>query len=178
MNKTNEFRIKAEEILDFIETYGVLKCVHLEKFFPSSKKNFDYLIKNKRLFKTDDGLYICANQDLRPDKTIIAAVSVLGDVLEKVKFHSKAMSPAQVSFITSDGDFYEIIYVGHGMEAMITATFETQLAVRKRDDTYADTTKRMIIVEDKNQMQRLHIPGTTRYALIHPDGSLTYHKRS
>ena len=172
------YRGYAEEILDFIETYGVLKYAHLEKFFPNSAKKFDYLIKNKRLFRIDGGPYISADQDSRPDKTIIAAVGVLGDVLGKVSTHSRAMPPAQVSFITNDGDYYEIIYVGHGMEAMITAAFETQAATRQRIHAHADTTKRMIIVEDKSQMQRLHIPGTMRFALVQPDGSLTYYNGS
>ena len=178
MDKTNEFREKAERILDFIETYGVLKYAQLEKFFPDSRKNFDYLVKNKRLFKIEDGSYISTDLELRPDKTIIAALSVLGDVLSKVKMYSRAIPPAQVSFITYDGEYYEIIYVAHGMEAMITAAFDTQLAARKRNQTNEDNAKRMIIVEDKAQMQRLRIPGTMRFALVQPDGSLTYYKGS
>jgi hypothetical protein len=178
MDNTNEFRIKAEEILNFIETYGVLNYSHLEKFFPNSTKKIDYLIKNKRLFRIDDGSYISADQDLHPDKTIIAATGVLGDVFAKVSTHSRAMPPVQVSFMTNDGDYYEIIYVRHGMEVMISTIFENQGTARKRIHDHADTTKRIIIVEDKSQMQMLHIPGTMRFALVQPDGSLTYYNGS
>ena len=178
MNERNEFIKKCEEILDFTDTYGVLKYEHLDKFFPGSKKIIDYLIKNQRLSKTADGVYISTDQDPRPDKCLIASLCVLTDVLDKVKTHARAESPAQLSFLTHSGDYYEIIYVGYGMEAMTAAAFDTRLTAKQRSKNYADTIKRMVIVEDKSQMERLQIPGTMRFALVQPDGSLSYYKGS
>ena len=171
-----EFNNKAEEILDFVDTYRVLRTGYLEKFFPGDKKVVDYLIKHKRLDKSSDGAYISANEELRPDKALLAALGMLGDIFEKVKTHARAIPPAQISFLTQGGDYYEIVYVGYGMEAMVTASYETQLAAKKRIKDHADTTKRMMIVENTDQMERLPIPGIARFALVQPDGSLTYYK--
>ena len=171
-----EFNKKCEEILNFVDDYRVLRYEHIEKFYPGSKKVVSYLIKNHRLHISADGIYISADQDLRPDKRMIAAFGVLTDVLEKVQTHAKATLPAQVSFITHNGDYYEIIYVGYGMEAMTAASFETQLTAKHKSTGCTDTVKRIVIVEDKSQMERLQIPGIVRFALARPDGSLSYFK--
>jgi hypothetical protein len=173
-----DFNNKAEEILNFVDTYEVLNPYHIEKFFPDSSKIIDYLVKNKRLFKSHDNMYISADQILYPDKALITSISVLGDLLEKVKTHSRAIAPAQISFLTHNGNYYEIIYVGYGMEAMVTAFLETQLAAKARLKDYVDVTKRMVIVEDKHQMERLQIQGIERFILVQPDGSLSYFKGS
>jgi len=176
LNNRIDFNRKAEEILSFIDTYEVLSRKQLNKFFPSSDKIIDYLIKNKRLHKSADGIYISTNKHPRSDKALIASVNVLADLLEKVKIHSRAIAPAQVSFLTHGNDYYEIVYVGYGTESMVMALFETQLNAKRHLNDYTDFTKRMVIVEDKKQMERLQIPRTKRFALVQPDGSLSYFK--
>ena len=176
MSERTEFNKQGEEILDFFDNYSVLRHEHLEKFFPRSKKVISYLVKNQRLYKSSNGVYISTDQDTRPDKCLIASLGVLADIYEKVQSHVRATAPVQISFITYTNDYYEIIYVGYGMDAMVIASFETQLAARKHDNSHAETAKRIIIVEDASQMKRLRIPGTTRFALVLPDGSLTYYR--
>ena len=178
MSDRADFNKKAEEILDFVDAYGMVRYEHLEKFFLGSNKVVGYLIKNQRLHESTDGIYISTVADVCPDKCLIAALSVLADVIDKVQTYTRTTSPAQISFITYNGDYYEIIYVGYGAEVMTAAFFEAQLAAKQRPKDYVDTAKRIIIVEDKNQMERLHIPGTARFALIAPDGSLSYFKGS
>jgi len=175
MSERTEFNKQGEEILDFLDGYGVLRLEHFEKFFPRSNKIIGYLVKNQRLYKSHDGAYVSTDQAFRPDKCLIAALGVLADIVGKVQSHTRATAPAQISFITRSNDYYEIIYVGYGMEAMVKASFETQLAAKGRDNNHADTTKRIIIVEDISQMDRLRLPGTMRYALVQPDGSLSYY---
>jgi len=171
-----DFNRKAEDILDFMDTYGMIRYIHLDKFFPKDKKVIKYLIKHQRLFISFDGTHISIDEDLRPDKTLTAALGVLSDVLEKVKAYSKASPPAQLSFVTHSGDYYEVIYVAYGMEAMVSSTFELQQAAQRNSENYVDFTKRMVIVEDKSQMLRLKIPATVRFALVEPRGNLTYFK--
>jgi len=183
MTERTDFAKKGEVILDFLDTYGAVKYEHLEKFFPYSKKIINYLLKNQRLHKSPDRIYISADENHRPDKCLIAALSVLVDVLEKVQSHARATAPVQISFITYSGDYYEIVYVGYGMEVMVSAFFETQLVARQRqkdNNGFADTdtAKRIVIVENKNQMERLQIPRIARFALIQPKGSLSYFKGS
>jgi len=173
------FNRKSEEILTFFDNYGTLHCCQVDKFFQGSRKNIDYLIKNKRLHKSTDGAYLSNDENPHPDKSLIAALGVLGDVMDKVKAHSKAIAPVLISFISNNNDFYEIVYVALGMEAMVMAAFDVQQGAkqtRQQMKGYLDTTKRIVIVEDKSQMERLQIPGTVRYALVAPGGSLSYYK--
>ena len=179
LNQRDEFNKKCEDILSFLDIYTMMKFEYVEKFFPHSKKVINYLVKNQRVYKTPDGIYISTEKDTRPDKCLIASLGVLADIFEKVQSHTRATAPAQISFITYSGDYYEIVYVGYGMEAMVMASFETQSLAKQRSkvhENYTDTTKRIIIVEEKSQMMRLLIPRITRFALIQPNGSLSYFK--
>jgi hypothetical protein len=168
----DEFNEQCLEILDFLDTYGTIRLGHLEKFFPGSEKKVSYLIKKRRLYKSPDGAFISTEQEPRSDKCMAAALGVLSDIYEKVKSFTGAAAPSLISFVTHSGEFYEIVYVSYGMEVMVTASF------RNRHKNYTDATKRIVIVEDLGQMEKLKIPGTARYALIRPDGSLTYYNGS
>jgi len=178
MSARTEFNKKGEEILDFVDAYGILRCEHLEKIFPGSKKIVGYLTKHQRLHKSSDGAYISSDPGLQPDKCIAAALGVLADIIDKVQSHTRAAAPSQISFVSHSGDYYEIIYVEYGMEALVTACLETQLAAKQQSKDYSNTIKRMVIVESKSQMTRLQIPGIVRFALVLPDGSLSYFKGS
>jgi len=175
MRDRTAFNEKAEEILSFFDAYGVLRCEHLEKFFPGSKRTVNYLIKKERLHKSTDGNFIGTEENPRPDKCLVAALGVLADILDKVQSHVRATAPAQISFLTHFGDYYEILYVSYGMETVITAS--AQHTAQNTDD-HAVAIKRMVIVEDKSQMTRLQLSGIMRFALTHPDGSLSYFKGS
>jgi len=171
-----EFIKLGEEILHFIDVYGVLRYADFEKFFPNSKKVIDYLLKKQRLYKSPDGSYIGADRDFRVDRHMLAALSVLAALCEKVRSHTRAAAPAQISFITHSGDFYEIIYIGYGMEAMTAASIGSEIAAKQQTREYTENVKRIIIVENKNQMEGLQISGITQLALVHPDGSLSYYR--
>ena len=171
-----EFIKHGEEILDFLDVHGVLKLKYMEKFFPGSRKIIDYLTKKKRLHNSTDGIHISNDPAAIPDKRYGAALGVLADIYDKVKGCAKATEPAQISFVTHMGDYYEIIYVGYGMEAIVTATLESQLAIKMQSVDSNCCVKRIVIIEDKNQMERLQIQQTMRYALVSSDGSLSYFK--
>ena len=177
MNERSEFIKKGEEILSFVDDYNILRHEYLNMFFPGSGKIVNYLLKTGRLYRSLDGFYISTDKKTTPDKCLIAALGVLADLSGKVKTHARAAAPAQIAFTTHSGDFYEIIYVGFGMELMMAASFEMQAAIERPND-YVGTIKRIIIVEDKSQMESLQIPGITRFALVSPDGSLSYFKGS
>jgi len=171
-----EFIKRGEEILDFLDVYGVLRHEYKEKFFPGSRRIITYLIKNKRLYSSTDGIYIGTDPTPRSDKRMCAALGVLAGVYDKVKCHAKTNEPALVSFVTHAGDYFEIIYVGYGMGSMVTATLEAQLAAGTQNETSHNRLKRIVIIEDKGQMKGLQIPQTTRFALVSSDGSLSYFK--
>jgi len=186
INHRASFTRKAEEVLDFLDLYDGIRQKHLEKFFPDSKKVVAYLIKRERLHISLDGLYISTYHKYSPDKALVTSLSVLGDVFEKVKSHTRAQYPVQISFSTHSGDFYEIVYVNHGLDALVAASFEFQHNLREQERTRGDlginlgsypyTTKRLVIVENEAHMERLKIPSIVKFAVVSPDGELTYYK--
>ena len=178
MGTNSVFIERSVEILDFVDIYGALRLENIERIFPHSRKIIRYLTKNQRLYESPDGIYISTDPASLPDKCLIAALGVLADIFDKVKSHTKAASPVQISFVTHSNDYYEIIYICYGMEAMVTATLESQQSVRVQNNKCNEITKRIVIVEDKNQMDRLKIPQTTCFALVLPDGSLIYFRGS
>ena len=171
--------------MDFLDLYDGLRYAQLEKFFPDSGKVINYLFKRKRLHRSLDQQYISTNPDFSPDKTLIAALGVLGDVYEKVRNHARVSAPAQLSFSTHNNDHYEIIYVAYGLEAMVSASFKARRGLQKEERVCGDlgielgsciaTTKRMVIVENAKQMKRLKIPNVVRFAVVSPNGELAYY---
>lgn len=178
MNSNADFIKHGEKILDFLDNYGAVRLEHIEKFFPSSKKIIAYLIKDKRLHNGSDGAYISSDPMSLPDKRLNAALGVVTDVYDKVKSYAKGAEPTQISFVTHAGDYYEIIYVSCGMETMVAATLEAQVTARTQGNNNDCNVKRIIIIEDKSQMDMLQISYTTSFALVSPDGGFNYFKRS
>jgi len=170
MDERTDFIKQCEEVLDFFDVYGVMRHEHFEKFFPLAKSILKYLLKNRRLHKSSCGIYIGTEEVPSPDKCMIAALGVLADVLEKVKTHARATPPAQISFVTHSGDFYEIVYAAYGMEAYLNVFL-------KPENNSSEEIKRMVIIESEQQMTRLQV-SVTRFALIQPDGSLSYFRGS
>lgn len=169
MDERTDFIRKCEEILNFFDIYAVMRHEYFEKFFPDAKTQLKYLLKNRRLHESPCGVYIGTDEEISPDKCMVAALSVLADVLEKVKTHARATPPAQISFVTHSGDFYEIVYAAYGMEAYLN------VFLRPETDS-SEEIKRMVIIESQQQLTRLLVPGVTRFALIQPNGSLSYFK--
>lgn len=178
MDTNFEFIRQCEEIMDFIDAYRMIRLEHINKIFPHSSKNIKYLVKNQRIYKSPDGAYISTETTNPPDKNLIAAVGVLTDIFDKVKYHAKASKPIQISFITHLGDYYEIIYVSYGMEMMVVATLEAQQSAGVQGGEFKDVAKRIVIIEDKKQIDRLTIPRTMRFALVSPDGGFIYFRGS
>ena len=171
-----EFKERAEAVLDFMDTYEVVTSNQLNKFFPGDEKAIDYLIRCGKLHISTDESQISNDSEPRLNKPLIAALGILADIFEKVQAHARAAPPVQISFLTHNNDYYEIIYVGYGLEAMVTASFEARNTAKVREKGHIYPTKRMVIVEDINQMERLLIPGTVRFAHVQPDGRLVYYK--
>ena len=167
-----KFENRTKEILNLVDEYEVIKYDQLMKIFPGRARALEALIKKNRLYRSPGGEYICARlvgkeRTRRPDKALIAALGVLGDFIStgQVYYHTKADHPAQISFVTTKGSYYEIIYVTFGHEIMANAVYK---------EKPVDEVKRIVIIEDVSQNKKLKIPGAVRFALVMPNGNIEY----
>ena len=172
MRNRENFNKQCNAILDIMDIYEVMKRTHLDAMFPSHEREISYLVKNKRLCFLFDGVYLGQNETAQPDKHLMAAVDVLINVFSKVTHHSTGTFPVQVLFTTTSGDYYEIVYVEQGKEALVSAAFKAQGV----DNSTADATKRLVIIEDITQAAKVKaaIPNISRFALLDGDGFMYF----
>ena len=168
---------EAEEVLDFIESCDVVRADQLSKLYPNYNisKITKYLVGRKRIHMSSDGQFINSTQvgttdEPRPDKALIATLGVLGDLMSKVRQHTKAPPPAQISFLSHNGELFEIVYVGYGLEAMVSNMFN------RSQPTSSEEVKRIIVIEDTSQAAKVKakIPNIMRFALVLPSGGYEY----
>lgn len=91
---------------------------------------------------------------------------MLLDFIEKVEYHSPDNMPAKLVFF-ADGEVYEVVYVGPGKEALL------QHALVAEDDSG----RRLVIIEEEDQMQHLHIPHIAAYCMVDEQGYVQYFRK-
>lgn len=112
-----------------------------------------YLVHQGRVFYDSDSDMYHDGIVATPDYELLAAIWLLTDFIEKVDYHSSSDFPITLIFI-ADGELYETIYVASDKEALIEH-------VLSRMDHSAE--KRIIIVENTDQIEKLSIPNVTAY---------------
>lgn len=101
------------------------------------------------------------------DKELTDAVWVLLDFLERVEFHSVSDFPVKLIFF-ADGELYEVISIPVGKEGMLTHILNQQKE---------GIGKRILMVEDPNQIATLEIPFVSGYCTVASDGKVSYYKK-
>jgi len=188
MDKRRGFDNLNEQILDFVTNGGgCVRRAHIERVFPFKDKegniisnhnpsrNINYLLKNRRLYQ-EEGDLLSDKGGTKPQPAMYAAVCVLCGAFDNVESYSFAAYPAQINFVTKKTEMYEIIYVRYGDEAGIQASISVHEQRRPKNNFPISKAKRMVIVEDLSQIEKLQIPGTARYAMMQPNGEMDYFK--
>ena len=184
MTNIEKLRKFNESLLDFVVDYGgCVKMRQLRILFP--KNNTDravrYLLKNKRLFDLGDG-YISHRPDYKPRKPELAALEVLCDLISAVDHHTPSEYPAIISFVSTKGDFYEIVYVKQGGEASIQADYNVKAKKNALLPAHLrqSPSKLIIVLESEDQIEsakELEIPGIVRFAVMGSDGKMIHFKK-
>ena len=173
VDNKEQFDTQNEKILGFLLEYGsVVRRKHLERIFPYSNRNINYLMKRKRLYMLEDDLLGDA-ANLKPNKEMLAALTVLCDLYDKIASYHRADYPAQINFTTLEGAFYEVVYVAVRNEVDIMANLSMQAESNHED---AEALRRVIIIEHPDQRLRIQIDSWARFVLANEDGSLEYLK--
>lgn len=152
--------------------YKFLKKEQLLLVFPGKKEIIQNLLKylegQSRVFYNNKTDCYCANNNfnIETDKEIISAFWVLLDFIDKVEFHSASDFPVKLVFLAKN-ELYEVIYVGYEQEHLIN-----NAAV----DLCKELVKRIVIVDDINQINNISIPNIIAYCKVDIDGKIQYYK--
>jgi len=176
MDRKEEFRNLIERIVDFVsDSGGVMLQAHVWRIFPEAmQKHINYLIKHRRLYEIEDGKMIADAPDAKPKRPAIAATGVLCDFIDKMDDYTFCEYPAQMNLIAKNGDILEILYVKYNDEAGIQASIAMQDKNMAKEMKGYVAPKRIAVLEDPVQAERLNIPSILRFATMEPDGKMTY----
>ena len=163
---------EAADILRNITTYHYIRRDQFLRLYPGKENKIANLLsffvrqgrifKDKRLPIYHDGTQAAADYEM------IAAIWVLADFIDRADYHSSTDFPIKLIFI-ADGELYEVIYVAPSSEALI------EHALAQQTD---DAEKRIVIVENSEQIPRLNIPDVTAYCTVDMDtGAVQYFKQ-
>lgn len=125
------------------------------------KQNRVYIDKDKKVISsTEKGLY-----DF--DISLINCFWVLLDFIDDISFHSISDYPSKIIFFTGD-DVYDILYIPEHQEHI------AQQLTLKQNTPYDN--KKIIVIENEEQIKKLNIPLTLAYCTVNADGEIIYYK--
>ena len=162
---------EASSLLRDISMYRALTREQVLRLYPGkrdrTKELLVYLMKQGRLLY-EDGLYRTPpGRDGKVDKALFAAVGVLVDFIDQVEFHAAADHPAKNIFL-AEGEVYEIVHIEQGKETVMTNILAASGDAPSR---------RLVMVDDPEQIDRLDIPNTCGYCTVSPDGDIQYYQK-
>lgn len=163
-------RLHKEMILKLLDIAGALpfqQLLSLTKLGPSVLNTLiTQLQRENRLIRSME--YVALNEKALENKRegVEEAMWVFDDFLPRADYYTPGEFPAIVCFF-ADGADYEIIYVPVGQEYIIS----------KSVPDCDNPPKRLIAIENIDQISQINIPNITAYCITAPGGRTTYYKR-
>lgn len=162
---------EATDIIRNITTYHYLRHDQLLRFYPGKEDKIEnllsFLVKQGRIFTDNKKELYHDGTETNADYEMLSAVWVLNDFIDRVDYHSSTDFPCKLIFI-ADGELYEVIYVGNGNESLIEHALKQQSG---------DAEKRIVIVENCEQITKLTISDVTAYCTVDMNsGAVQYFK--
>ena len=162
---------EAAELLRVISDYKVLMTEQVLRLFPGREEKTKTIIntlrQQKRLWVSPNGKMVMATENAESSPATIKAFRVLSDFIDRVEYHCTGTYPVTLSFFL-DAEFYEVIFVPVEQETLICHALSGKSE---------DMGKRIVIVEDAEQIERLNIPGVSGYCTVTDKGTIQYYQR-
>ena len=169
-NREQIYGQEAAELLRNITVYHCMRRDQLLRLYPGKEDVIEnllrYLVRQQRIFYNTDRDCYGDVPSCREDKELTAALWVLLDFIEKVEYHSPDDTPVKLVFF-ADGEVYEVVYISPDKDAMLQHVLTTE----------DDSGRRLVIIEEEAQMQRLHIPHTAAYCMVDQSGCVQYFRK-
>ena len=170
--RVEQYRREAASLLRDVTMYRCLKEKQIYRLYPGKRRQIEnllsYFIKEGRIWRC--GEYCCVDQDGMKDmdRSLIDAVWVLIDFIEKVDFHSiEDRYPYLITFF-ADGSVYTIAYAESGREALVSHVLSTD---RDRAENC------LVIVDSTEQIPEITAPNITGFCTVSPRGEVQYYRR-
>ncbi len=163
---------EATELLKIISMYPGLSIDQLKKFYPGKEEVVPGLLSHFirqgriRYGETCTGYFPAMVPTVR-DRALTDAVWVLLDFIGQAEYHSVSDFPVKLIFF-AEGELYEVVSVPKGQETLITHILSQQ---------DKSPCRRILVVDEPEQIMSLHIPFVSGYCTVSPDGRVSYFKK-
>ena len=171
--KTREdlYSKEAAELIRVVSSYKALYTEQVIRLFPNQEEKIRTLINSfrqqKRIWLSQDGKMIKVSEDVETDAGTIKAFWILLDFIDRVEYHNVGSFPVNLSFFL-DAEFYEVAFVSQNQEALISH------ALAGKPDEIG---KRIVIVDDSEQIEKINIPGAGGFCTVSENGTIQYYQR-
>ncbi len=171
--KTREqiYNREAAEILRDITTYHYIRHEQLLRLYPQKRREvidnlLSYLLRQGRIFYDPVRDWYHDGTEEYADLEMLAALWILADFIDRTEYHSATDFPIKLLFF-AEGETYEVIYVPAEKETLIE-----QALLQSGEENG----KRILIIEDTLQIERLHIADVVAYCTVSDTGEIQYYK--
>ena len=155
---SNQRRHK-EMIMKIMDIAGVLPFKLLNTLITQ-------LQREKKLIRSMEWVALSEEALENRREGIVEAMWVFDDFFQRIDYFTAGDYPAIVCFF-ADGVDYEIIYVPVGQEYIIS----------KSVTSCDNPPKRLVTIENTDQIPKISIPNITAYCITEPSGKTNYYKR-
>ena len=162
---------EASTMLRFVKLYHCIRKEQLKKLMCDTKpdvfeKLLFHLQNNRRIYYDKNTDIIYADNDTKLNMETIKCLWVLCDFIYKADFHSSSDFPVNLIFF-GEQELYEVSYIAPGKEAIFEQAF----------NNFEANNKRIILLEDKEQISKITISDVTAYCIVNDDtGKVEYFK--
>lgn len=157
-------------IMKIMDIAGVLPfklLLSLTRLTPSLLNTLiTQLQREKKLIRSMEWVAISEEALENRREGIVEAMWVFDDFFQRIDYFTAGDYPAIVCFF-ADGVDYEIIYVPVGQEYIIS----------KSVTSCDNPPKRLVTIENTDQIPKISIPNITAYCITEPSGKTNYYKR-
>jgi len=157
-------------IMKIMDIAGVLPfklLLSLTRLTPSLLNTLiTQLQREKKLIRSMEWVALSEEALENRREGIVEAMWVFDDFFQRIDYFTAGDYPAIVCFF-ADGVDYEIIYVPVGQEYIIS----------KSVTSCDNPPKRLVTIENTDQIPKISIPNITAYCITEPSGKTNYYKR-
>ena len=157
-------------IMKIMDIAGVLPfklLLSLTRLTPSLLNTLiTQLQREKKLIRSMEWVALSEEALENRREGIVEAMWVFDDFFQRIDYFTAGDYPAIVCFF-ADGVDYEIIYVPVGQEYIIS----------KSVTSCDNPPKRLVTIENTDQIPQISIPNITAYCITEPSGKTNYYKR-
>lgn len=169
--RTELYGREAASVLRDITMYQALSKDQILRMYPNKEAKIEnllsYLTKQNRIYQEGNMYYASPECAEHIDRSLMAAVWVLADFIDRVEFHSTGDYPAKLIFF-ADGEVYEVIHAALGKEALLTHA----LSVKSEESS-----RYLVLVDDPKQIEQLQLPHVNGYCTASEEGVVTYYQK-